>query len=408
MRLWESVRIAMRALRTNKMRTALTMLGIVIGVAAVIAMVAIGQGAARQISEQFASMGTNLLMVSRNFQRVRAGSTAPMRPLTPDDAKAIVKKCGEMVAAVSQVSQGSAQVKMGDQASGTQVQGVSPEHPLVAKWEVEEGRFFTEQENASRARVAVVGRSTIENLTGDRDTDVIGQTMLLNRDRYEIIGILKEKGSGMFGQDQDDVVMIPVNTALRRVFNRTWLNSINVSCRTPEDMNLATEKINTLLRERHKIKPPYPENDDFMVRSQSQILEASAQSSATMTSLLGGIALVSLLVGGIGIMNIMLVSVTERTREIGIRKAVGATGHNILMQFLIEAMVISLIGGFLGIALGVGLAQVVSAVLKVPPVVQPAVVALAVIVSGGVGIFFGIYPARQAARLNPIDALRYE
>jgi putative ABC transport system permease protein len=408
MRLWESVRIALRALHTNKMRTALTMLGIIIGVAAVIAMVAIGQGAANQISQQFASMGTNLLMITRNFQRVQAGSTASQRPLTPDDAKAIAKKCQDTVAAISEVSNGNAQVKMGDKAWGTQVQGVSPDHPLVAKWEVEEGRFFTDQENTGRARVAVIGRTTIENLTGDRKTDVIGQTLLLNQARFEIIGILKEKGSGFFGQDQDDVVMIPVNTAMRRVFNRTWLNSINVSCRTEGDMNLATEEINTLLRERHKIRPPYSQNDDFMVRSQSQILAASAQSSATMTSLLGGIALVSLLVGGIGIMNIMLVSVTERTREIGIRKAVGATGHNIMIQFLIEAMVISLLGGFLGIALGVGLAQVAAALLKVPAIVQPMIVLLAVVVSGGVGIFFGIYPARQAARLNPIDALRFE
>ena len=236
----------------------------------------------------------------------------------------------------------------------------------------------------------------------------IGQAILLRQIRFTVIGVLKEKGSGAFGQDQDDVAMIPVTTALRRVFNRTWLNEIAVSCKTEGDMEAVTEQIASLLRERHRLRPPFPDNDDFQVRSQSQILEASAASSRTMTSLLGGIALVSLLVGGIGIMNIMLVSVTERTREIGIRKAVGATAHNILTQFLIEAMVISLLGGVLGILLGVVLGRIAGAALQVPPMVQLPVVLLAVVVSGAVGIFFGIYPARRAASHNPIDALRFE
>ena len=408
MNFWESIRIALRALRTNKMRTALTMLGIVIGVAAVIAMVAIGQGAAHQISQQFASMGTNLLTVTRSFGRPAGGAQIVRRPLTPEDAEAIAKKSAEGIAAIAQVSRGNGQAKYGSKAWNTQIAGVSQDYLNVAKWEIEEGRFFNRQELAGRARVAVIGRSLVENLTGDRSANLIGQAILLRQIRFTVIGVLKEKGSGAFGQDQDDLAMIPVTTALRRVFNRTWLNEIAVSCKTEGDMEAVTEQIASLLRERHRLRPPFPDNDDFQVRSQSQILEASAASSRTMTSLLGGIALVSLLVGGIGIMNIMLVSVTERTREIGIRKAVGATAHNILTQFLIEAMVISLLGGVLGILLGVVLGRIAGAALQVPPMVQLPVVLLAVVVSGAVGIFFGIYPARRAASLNPIDALRFE
>jgi putative ABC transport system permease protein len=377
-------------------------------VGAVIAMVAIGQGAAQQIREQFSSMGTNLLTVTRNFGPPQAGSQTSRRPLTMDDAKAIEEKFPDTIAAMAEVCRGSGQVKLGAKAWGTQVQGVSQDYPVVAKREVEEGRFFTAQEDSGRARMAILGRSTIENLTGDRNADVIGQDILVNKMRFTVIGVLKDKGSGAFGQDQDDVVYIPVTTAMRRVFNRDWLNEIDVSCKTENDMVAATEQIASLLRDRHKLRPPYPDNDDFQVRSQSQILEASAASSKTMTSLLGGIALVSLLVGGIGIMNIMLVSVTERTREIGIRKAVGATGHNILTQFLIEAMVISILGGILGIVIGVGMGRIMSSLLHAPAIIQPQVVLLAVLVSGGVGVFFGIYPARRAASLNPIDALRFE
>jgi putative ABC transport system permease protein len=410
--IWESIITALRALRSNKMRTALTMLGIVIGVGAVIAMVGIGQGAAEQIREQFASMGTNLLTVSRGNMARRMGGPAPattqVNSLVPADAEAILRRFPDTVAAVAQVCRGSAVMKLGAKSWSAQVQGVSPEYETVAKWEVAEGRFINDQDTASRARVALLGRSLIENLTGDRYASVIGQELLVNKVRFQIVGVLKEKGSGAFGQDQDDVAMIPVSTAMRRVFNRTSLSEIYVSCRTEQDMPLAIEQITTLMRERHKLRPPFPDNDDFTVRSQSQILEASEQSSKTMTSLLGGIALVSLLVGGIGIMNIMLVSVTERTREIGIRKAVGATRQDIMVQFLIEALVISLLGGVLGILMGVGIGQLAARLLNLSAVVEPQIVLLAVLVSGGVGVFFGIYPARRAAQLNPIDALRFE
>jgi putative ABC transport system permease protein len=388
------------------MRTGLTMLGIVISVSTVIAVVAIGEGAAQEISHQFAVMGTNILMIIHSDPR--PGSQAANRPLTLDDAQAIVNKCPDTVSAVSEVVDGSVPVKLGNKAWTTHVQGVSAQHPQVAKWEMDEGRFFTDEENTERARVAVLGRSTIGFLTGDRTANVVGQHFLLNQTRFTVIGILQEKGAGAFGEDQDDVVMIPINTALRRVYNRTSLDEISVGCRTTGDMELATEEIGALLREGHKLRPPYPDNDDFQIFSQSEVLRIFDQIGVIMTSLLAGIALISLFVGGIGIMNIMLVSVTERTREIGIRRTVGATGHDIRTQFLIEAMVISLAGGCVGILLGFALGYGASVLLKVPAIVHPAVVLLAVTVSGAVGLFFGLYPAHRAASLNPIDALRFE
>lgn len=414
MTIWESIRIALRALRANKMRTALTMLGIVIGVGAVIAMIAIGQGAAAKIREQFASMGTNLLTVRSGNPRMRfgpggpVGGTAQVTSLKPADAQAILDKCKDSVSMVAQVSRGNGTLKMGAKNYSTNIVGVTPEYATVAKFSVEQGRFIGTDDQEGRTRVAVIGRSVIENLTDSRYGNPIGQTIAINRTNFEIVGILTEKGSGAFGQDQDDIVFIPCSTAMRRVFSRDYLNEIDVSCKTEQDMPLATEEIVALMRERHKLLPPFPDNDDFNVRSQAEILEASAQSSGTMTSLLGGIALVSLLVGGIGIMNIMLVSVTERTREIGIRKAVGATNHQIMMQFLVEALIITTMGGLLGIGLGVGMASMLAKALGWDVMYQPAAIVIAVVVSAGIGIFFGLFPASKAARLNPIDALRYE
>ncbi len=405
----ETLKIALRALRTNKLRTGLTMLGIVIGVGAVIAMVGIGQGAAKQIQEQFASMGTNLLTVMRGSpgRRFGPGGAGQAQTLLPADAEAIAKRFPDTIAMVAQVCRGSAEVKLGNKAWTTQVVGVTPEYETVAKWFVDEGRFISKQDQEGRARVALLGKSVVENLLGDRDALPVGEYIQINRTRFLVIGVLKEKGGGG-PMDLDDIVIIPCSTAMRRVFNRTSLTEIAVMCRTEQDMALATEQITTLMRERHKLRPPFPDNDDFTVRSQAQILEASAQSSKTMTSLLGGIALVSLLVGGIGIMNIMLVSVTERTREIGIRKAVGATRHHVLVQFLVEAVVISSLGGILGILLGWALGRVAARLLGLEPLVQAQTVLLAVLVSAAVGIFFGIYPARKASNLNPIEALRYE
>ena len=409
---WESVKIALRALRSNKMRTGLTMLGMVIGVGAVIAMVAIGQGAARSVRAQFESMGTNLLSVRGGNPNQRFGGPplAGQRSnsLLPADAVAIGQKYPDTIVAVAQLCRGNGTIKLGDRSGSTSVFGATPEYATVAKYVVTQGRFLSPQDEQGKGRVAVVGRTVVETLTGDRAGNPVGQDMLINRARFRIIGILGEKGAGAFGQDQDDVLIIPCSTAMRRVFNRTYLNEIDVSCNAEHDMELATEQIVNLLRQRHQLRPPFPDNDDFNVRSQSQILQASQQSSQVMTSLLGSIALVSLLVGGIGIMNIMLVSVTERTREIGIRKAVGATGHHILMQFLIEAVVIALLGGLLGILAGVVIAESVGHLMHWSVFIQPASVIVSVVVSGSAGIFFGIYPASRAARLNPIEALRYE
>jgi putative ABC transport system permease protein len=408
--LWESVKIALRALRSNKLRTFLTTLGMIFGVGAVIAMVAIGQGAAKRIQEQFESMGTNLLVV-RGGQPHRPGAPHIDRgdnSLVPEDAQAIARKYADTVALVAQVCRGSGTVKMGNESGTTNVFGASPEYPEVAKWTVEEGRGISQQDEQGRARVAVLGRTVVETLTGDRNNSPIGMDFLINSERFTVIGILKPKGIGGFGQDQDDMVIVPCSTAMRRVFNRTNLSEIDVTCNSEADMELATEQIVSLLRNRHHLRPPFPDNDDFNVRNQAQMLEARQESSNVMTTLLGGIALVSLLVGGIGIMNIMLVSVTERTREIGIRKAVGATAHHIMVQFLIEAVVIAIMGGLIGIGAGVAAAEVLGRVLQWAIFINPWSVAVSVAVSGSVGTVSGIYPAVRAARLNPIDALRYE
>jgi putative ABC transport system permease protein len=412
MSIWESVRIALRALQSNKMRTGLTMLGIIIGVMAVIAMVAVGQGAGKKIREQFASMGTNLLVVRAGNPQIRFGGPPVQAPaqvtsLVPEDAEAIAR-LADTVAMVAQVRRGSADVKLGAKVYTTSVVGATPEYETVAKWPVQEGRFISQEDEAGRRRVCVIGRTVIETLTGDRTNNLVGSKILINRTNFEVIGILKEKGTGGFGQDQDDIVIIPCSTAMRRVYSRDHLSEIDVMCHTEKDMPLAIEQITRLMRERHKLRPPFPDNDDFNVRSQAELVQASATASKTMTALLGSIALVSLLVGGIGIMNIMLVSVTERTREIGIRKAVGATRRHILLQFLVEALIITTIGGLIGMGLGVGVATVLGRLLQWDILFQPVLFVLAVGVSAAIGIFFGIYPARKAAGLNPIDALRYE
>ena len=412
MGIWESVKIALRALRINKMRTSLTMLGVVIGVGAVIAMVAIGEGAARSIRAQIESFGTNLLVVNAGNSRLRfdgSGTTGRVTSLMPSDAKAIEQRCRDSVALTASVCRGNADAKQGDKSSpGLQIVGATPAYDVVAKWSVEEGRFLNEQDENGRARVAVIGRTTIETLTGDRHTDIVGQSILINRVAFRVIGVLKEKGTGAFGFDQDDLAIIPCSTALHRVFNRKYLSEIDVSAATEADVSLATEQIASLMRERHKLRPPFPDDDDFTVRTLAQFMEAMGAVSGVMTTLLGGIASVSLIVGGIGIMNIMLVSVTERTREIGLRKSVGATSKNILTQFLIEAVVISVLGGAVGVLFGGGASVLIGKALSWKVAISPQTVGLAFGVASGVGLFFGIYPAKRAADLNPIDALRFE
>jgi putative ABC transport system permease protein len=412
MNVWESLRVALRALGRNKMRTALTMLGIIIGVAAVIAMVGLGQGATQQVTSSISSMGTNLLTVMPGNSKIRPGGPGgggvAMMTLVEADAEAIRHRCSQTVAAVAPTARGSATVKYGDKSYTTSATGTTPEYRTVNNSPVQAGRFLSQNDIDGRLKVAVVGTAVVEQLTGSAKTNLVGETVLLNHSSYKVIGILKTKGAGGFGQDQDDTVVVPVSTALRRLFNRTYLSTINVEATSPTTMTLATEQIQRLLRDRHHILAPYDDNDDFAVRSQTELMNMLTTTTGTMTNLLAGIAVVSLIVGGIGIMNIMLVSVSERTREIGLRKAVGATSKDVRLQFIIEACVISAVGGLLGVATGAVGATVLGSLLGATAAITTSSILESVSVATGVGLFFGIWPAQKAAQLNPIEALRYE
>ena len=407
----ESFKVALRSLGGNKLRTALTMLGVIIGVGAVIAMLAIGEGAAQRISQSISAMGTNLLTIVPGNPRIRGGPMGGGQAITtliPEDADAIRRNLRRTVGQVAPSSRGGLTVKMGNQNTQTSVIGTVPAYQTVNNADVRDGRFITDSDIRGRLKMAVVGTTVVENLLGNAEANPIGKDIEISRIRFRIVGVLKTKGSAAFGQDQDDTIIIPISTALRRVFNRTYLNTIYVECSSRGKMDLASEQITALLRRRHHLRPPFPDNDDFAVRSQSALLEMSQSVTGTMTALLGGVAVVSLIVGGIGIMNIMIVSVTERTREIGIRKSVGATERDIMAQFLTESFVVSVFGGFIGIAVGIGGSKVVGNVLGWPTVVRPQAVLLSFVVAAAIGVFFGIYPARKAAKLHPIDALRWE
>ncbi len=407
MPLWECVRVARRGLSNNKMRTGLTMLGIIIGVGAVIAMVSMGRGASQSVSAQINSLGTNLLTVRAGNNRLGFGGGGGNNSLRLGDATAITRFKNSVAAVAPQV-QGNAALRIGDQTENTSVIGSSAAYSQVNNAPVQDGRFITDGDDAGRTKVAVVGTTVVGNLLGDPNAKAVGETLEINHSVYHIIGVLKTKGSGAFGQDQDDIVVIPITTALRRVFNRTNVNSIGIECSTPKTMDLATEQVSNLLRQRHHLQPPFPDNDDFSIRSQASLLETSQSVTGTLTTLLAGVAVVSLLVGGIGIMNIMLVSVTERTREIGLRKAVGATSGDIMMQFLIESLVMALMGGLIGVVIGVGTSHLIATKMGWATVVEPTVILIAVGVSAAIGVGFGLYPAAKAANQSPIDALRYE
>ncbi len=407
-RLLASLRIALGALMVNKMRSALTMLGIIIGVSAVIAMVAVGSGAKRRIADQIASMGSNLLIVlsgSSTSGGLRFGSgTVPT--LTADDAKAILNEIPS-VKYVAPTLFGAAQVVFGNQNWSTIINGTTPEVLDIRDWPLSSGRVFTQQDIDGATKVCLLGQTVVDNLFGG--IDPIGQVIRIKNLPMTVIGVLGTKGQSTQGQDQDDTIMVPLTTAQKKLFGMQFpgmVRLILVQATAPEVMKNVEDQINDLLRQRHHLQPK--QDNDFSVRNLTEIMSTQEQSANVMSLLLGAIASISLIVGGIGIMNIMLVSVTERTREIGIRIAVGAKGRDILLQFLIESLVLSLIGGTMGIVLGIAGTLVLASFTHWPTLFSMQAILLAFLFSGSVGVFFGFYPARKASLLNPIEALRYE
>jgi putative ABC transport system permease protein len=404
-----SLRTALRALRRNKLRSGLTMLGVVIGVAAVIVMVSIGQGAAAAVEAQIRSLGTNLLMVlpgATTRGGVRTGWSG-IATLTVRDAEAIAAECPD-VDAVAIVRREIAQVVNGEQNWSTALQGASASYAEVRDWPIASGTFFSEREDASASRVAVLGQTVVDHLFGVGE-DPIGAVIRLKDVPFRVIGVLERKGQNTWGQDQDDVVVIPFKTAERRVIGGLLLGTVDlIFARTARaaDLAAASLQIEALLRQRHRTVPS--EDPDFTVRSLDDMARASASANQIMSALLLAVASVSLLVGGIGIMNILLVSVTERTREIGVRMAVGARRRHILLQFLVESVALSLVGGLAGVLLGVAVALAVSSLAGWPTLIAPEAVLGALAFAGAVGIVFGLYPARRAADLDPIAALRSE
>ena len=400
--LTESVSMAVSSIFSNKLRSFLTMLGIIVGVAAVIAMLALGQGASAQITERISNLGANLIMVFAGPSSTRGTGTATITTLTYGDAQAIENRCPS-VARVDASYSKHVQVVFGNQNTTTTVNGVTPKFPAVRNFPVELGSFFSEEDNRLARRVAVIGKTVVKELFGNEDP--LGQYIKIMRNNFQVIGVMSEKGSTGW-RDEDDVVFIPLRTAQKRVFGVDNVSMLNVEAKTAELIEQATEEITTLLRERHRLREG--DEDDFRIRSQAEILSTVQETSRTFTLLLAGIAVVSLIVGGIGIMNIMFVSVTERTREIGIRKAIGAKQRDIQSQFLVESVILSLSGGVIGVMAGIAVSKLASNVADWPTIVTPFSVVLSFSFAFAVGIIFGFYPARKAAVLNPIDALRYE
>ncbi len=401
----ESIKMALQGMLGNKLRTMLTLLGIIIGVGAVIAMVSLGFGMKENIANNISKLGSNLLMIQSGGRtasgaRIASGEGAK---LTYEDMQAIEKQI-DGITGISATVSSSYQLVAGNQNSTSRVEGTTPSAAEVSALEVEEGRFITDRDMNSRSRVAVVGTTIVENLYPDGDP--IGKTLRINKAPFQIVGVLKSKGTSGMGQDQDDIVYIPLTTAQNRMMGITHVHRITIAAEDENTINDVQAEVEELLRTRHKIKEGG--DDDFTVRNMAAIMETMMETANNITLLLGCIAAISLLVGGIGIMNIMLVSVTERTREIGIRKALGATYRDILLQFLIEAMVIGIVGGSMGVVVGVAASYVISAFAGWNTVISVSAIVIAVVFSVGIGLFFGIYPARKAALLDPIDALRYE
>ncbi len=411
MNIIQSVRLALQGLAANKLRSGLTMLGIIIGVAAVIALVAVGQGAQAAVTRRFQSLGSNLLVISPGvafFGWVSQGA-ASAQSLTNEDVQAIARLATLVEAIAPEYSVRGAQVVYGNKNTQTSVLGVTPEYLTVRNWQVARGRFIDRQDVENLAKVCALGTTVVEDLFGSGYLDPVGQTVKINRQNYQVVGVMASKGQTGF-TNEDDQVFIPLSTAQVKFggAGNTSLEAINVQVTSAEMMDFAQAELRAILRARHGLSPG--QADDFTIRSQIQIMEMAQQTTGTFTILLGCIAAISLVVGGIGIMNIMLVSVTERTREIGIRRAVGAKRRDILTQFLVEAVVLSSMGGVVGVLVGWGGAQLLSRLASelLSTLVTPGSVIMALGVSVAIGLFFGIYPANRAARLNPIEALRHE
>ncbi|HXA76305.1 MAG TPA: ABC transporter permease [Candidatus Acidoferrales bacterium] len=405
MNLREIIRVALRALARNKLRTILTMLGIIIGVGAVIGTVAIGQGASAQVQQQIQALGDNMIMVfagSVNTSGVRMGNGAN-KTLTADDAQAVLQHVPNVVM-ISPIVGASVQVVNGNQNWLTRASGVSQDYTQIRNWPVVSGSMFSERDVDMAANVCVLGNTVAQQLFGD--SDPVGQMIRVQNLPFRVMGVLLAKGQNSNGQDQDDTMVMPYTTVQKKISGISWLQMLMVSTSSQDAMAPAQAAISALLRQRHHLRPG--EEDDFIIRSPNEMAQAAEATSLAMTVLLGIIASISLLVGGIGIMNIMLVSVTERTREIGIRMAVGATEQDVQWQFLSEALVLSSLGGFAGIALGIIASTLITRFVHWSTFVSPLSVVVAAFFSAGVGIFFGYYPARKAARLDPIEALRYE
>jgi putative ABC transport system permease protein len=398
------LKVGLKAIARNKLRSTLTALGIIIGVACVIAMIAVGQGSQASIQAQISSLGTNFLMIfpgvaTQSGARIFTGNST----ITDDDVDAVRAECPS-VAYVTPVSRSAAQIVNGNLNWGTSVQGVGVEWPFVRSWNVEKGAFFSDSDVRAAAKVCLLGSTVADSLFEGQNP--VGQMVRIKNFPFRVIGVLEAKGGNSMGQDQDDTVIAPYTTVMRLLKKTTKIDMFMASAVSRAEVDEAQKEIEALLRQRHRLQPG--QDSDFMIRSQQEIAQTADETSRTLSVLLASAASISLLVGGIGIMNIMLVSVTERTREIGVRMAIGAKGRDILTQFLIEALTLSVAGGAIGIALGMGASRVLAWKARWPILLSPAAVLLAFGFSAAIGIFFGFYPARKASRLDPIDALRYE